>query len=404
MSRAIPALLLAAATTFATVPVTFTSGSPAKAADVNANFNSLDSAIQKKADASAVSVLQIALTAKADISIKDSLKARVDTGSFSALKAKEAGDVATLNTGLAAKADKSDLGALQAKEKADSATLAVNTASGLTMASLIGIRDTLGSKVDTSALRQLRDTVRTKVDTNWVNKKITTSQSTVLVAVNNLNDVTNPAAARSNLGLKSLATSDSIAWSNVSKIGAKASAIGALDPATAANQYIRKDTSLTVTGGLGTTLITGAGINVNRRLAYFATALDTQAIVLQSNSMLFRDQSNTLNLMTLNRNASNTGSLYVSGSITTGAGSTVPDYVFEPGYKLTSLSDVETYTKANKHLPEVPSASEIEKGGLDLAQMNLVLLKKVEELTLHAIEQQKEIADLKTSVQELKSR
>jgi hypothetical protein len=84
--------------------------------------------------------------------------------------------------------------------------------------------------------------------------------------------------------------------------------------------------------------------------------------------------------------------------------SNVADYVFEPDYKLTSLSEVEAYTKEHKHLPEVPSATEIGKSGLDLAQMNLVLLKKVEELTLHAIAQEKAITDLKASVQELKNR
>jgi hypothetical protein len=91
---------------------------------------------------------------------------------------------------------------------------------------------------------------------------------------------------------------------------------------------------------------------------------------------------------------------YISGKVvTTGIpASNVADYVFEPGYKLASLSDVEAYTAEHKHLPEVPSATEIEKGGLDLAQMNLVLLKKVEELTLHAIAQQKQIDALTKKV------
>jgi len=92
------------------------------------------------------------------------------------------------------------------------------------------------------------------------------------------------------------------------------------------------------------------------------------------------------------------GNTKVIGTITTGAGTKIPDYVFEPGYKLAHLSEVEAFTKTHKHLPEVPSAKEIEKGGLDLAQMNLILLKKVEELTLHAIEQQKQIDALTKKV------
>jgi hypothetical protein len=68
-----------------------------------------------------------------------------------------------------------------------------------------------------------------------------------------------------------------------------------------------------------------------------------------------------------------------------------PDYVFEPSYKLPSLTEIETYIKANKHLPEVPSAKEMEANGINLSEMNMLLLKKVEELTLHLIEQQKQL-------------
>ncbi|HYG01940.1 MAG TPA: hypothetical protein VD927_05805 [Chryseosolibacter sp.] len=66
-----------------------------------------------------------------------------------------------------------------------------------------------------------------------------------------------------------------------------------------------------------------------------------------------------------------------------------PDYVFEPDYNLPSLDSIETYIKANKHLPEVPSAKEMEAYGISLSEMNMILLKKVEELTLHLIEQNK---------------
>ena len=70
---------------------------------------------------------------------------------------------------------------------------------------------------------------------------------------------------------------------------------------------------------------------------------------------------------------------------------TVPDYVFEPEYDLKNLEEIESYVKANKHLPEVPSAKEIGRDGLDLGEMNLLLLKKIEELTLYAIEQNDQI-------------
>jgi hypothetical protein len=76
--------------------------------------------------------------------------------------------------------------------------------------------------------------------------------------------------------------------------------------------------------------------------------------------------------------------------VTLNAGS-VPDYVFSQDYKLQSLQEIEEYIKQNSHLPEIPSAKEIEKNGLLLAQMNMSLLKKIEELTLYMIEMKKEL-------------
>lgn len=69
----------------------------------------------------------------------------------------------------------------------------------------------------------------------------------------------------------------------------------------------------------------------------------------------------------------------------------VPDYVFESDYELKGLDFIANYVKSNKHLPEIPSAKEIERDGLDVASMNLLLLKKIEELTLYAIKQEGEI-------------
>ena len=68
-----------------------------------------------------------------------------------------------------------------------------------------------------------------------------------------------------------------------------------------------------------------------------------------------------------------------------------PDYVFEPTYRLPSLQEVEAYIKKHKRLPEVPSAQEVEKKGLDLGETQAVLLKKIEELTLYIIELEKRI-------------
>ncbi|TKG88102.1 hypothetical protein EYV94_27600 [Puteibacter caeruleilacunae] len=68
-----------------------------------------------------------------------------------------------------------------------------------------------------------------------------------------------------------------------------------------------------------------------------------------------------------------------------------PDFVFEDDYDLKSLDEVDQFIKERKHLPGVPSAKQMEKDGVGLAEMNKLLLQKVEELTLHTIEQEKKI-------------
>jgi hypothetical protein len=68
------------------------------------------------------------------------------------------------------------------------------------------------------------------------------------------------------------------------------------------------------------------------------------------------------------------------------------DFVFADDYALPKLEAVAAFVKQNKHLPEIPSAAEMEANGLHLAEMNIKLLQKVEELTLYAIEQENKLA------------
>jgi hypothetical protein len=70
------------------------------------------------------------------------------------------------------------------------------------------------------------------------------------------------------------------------------------------------------------------------------------------------------------------------------------DFVFEDNYNLLSLSHVESYIKENKHLPDIPSAKEVEKEGLSMAEMMKKQMQKIEELTLYVIEQNKRIESL----------
>ena len=68
------------------------------------------------------------------------------------------------------------------------------------------------------------------------------------------------------------------------------------------------------------------------------------------------------------------------------------------------LKEVETFIKNNKHLPGIPSAKEVATDGLKVADMNTKMMQKVEELTLHAIEQQKLLEQLQKELAELKGK
>lgn len=78
------------------------------------------------------------------------------------------------------------------------------------------------------------------------------------------------------------------------------------------------------------------------------------------------------------------------------------DYVFEDDYKMMTLEEVEDFVKANKHLPNVPSTTEVLANGLDVAKTDAKLLEKIEELTLYMIEMNKEIKQLQVENTQLK--
>lgn len=98
--------------------------------------------------------------------------------------------------------------------------------------------------------------------------------------------------------------------------------------------------------------------------------------------------------------------LHVAGTI--GAeevivSATGADYVFQPGYHLSSLEEVSAYIRENHHLPEVPSAAEMQEKGLGLGEMQTKLLAKIEELTLHMIQVEQDNRELKDKVQRLEA-
>ena len=80
-----------------------------------------------------------------------------------------------------------------------------------------------------------------------------------------------------------------------------------------------------------------------------------------------------------------------------------PDFVFAENHKMRSLSEIESYIKIYKHLPDVPTAKEVNEKGIDVGEMNVILLKKIEELTILMIEQNKSIEALKAKINGLQN-
>jgi hypothetical protein len=191
-------------------------------------------------------------------------------------------------------------------------------------------------------------------------------------------------------------------------------------PSTFAGNVTISGTNTFTTGtGLGTfggNLTVGGNLSVNG-----ATGITTGALNSCVNfnnpgisSYIFYDRFST-NIMELTRygdmivkNSVNVPTVYATnitatGTITVGLNGwtiSAPDYVFDKDYKLRPLNEVEKFIADKKHLPEVASAKEMKEKGVDLVKMNMSLLKKVEELTLYVIAQNKKIEKLEKKITE----
>ncbi len=148
-------------------------------------------------------------------------------------------------------------------------------------------------------------------------------------------------------------------------------------------------------------------------------ALSLKTSVNTTEALLVRDASNVSNFSVKGNGEVNTKDLFVNGVFRVTNGSTtnefsvdntgkvrareilvdentIPDYVFKEDYKLMTLKDLEQFVSKNHHLPNVKSEMEFQQaGGVDLGELNLKLLEKVEELTLYVIDLQKQIDELK---------
>lgn len=72
-----------------------------------------------------------------------------------------------------------------------------------------------------------------------------------------------------------------------------------------------------------------------------------------------------------------------------------PDYVFDKNYNLATLQDLENFIKAKKHLPNIPSAKDVSENGINVSELQVKQMEKIEELFLYVIQQQKEVEELK---------
>lgn len=136
----------------------------------------------------------------------------------------------------------------------------------------------------------------------------------------------------------------------------------------------------------------------------------TGAVVPNTLNFLTTESPSWVKVGTLNlgQHGNNTSIKFYGGdgyneSVKVKLQNTWPDYVFDCGHQLLPLSELETYVSKNKHLPDVPSADQVAKDGIDLADMNGTLLKKIEELTLYIIQLKNDIDRQQAEINRLKN-
>jgi hypothetical protein len=224
-------------------------------------------------------------------------------------------------------------------------------------------------------------------------------------------------ASRNNIALGAgVLTAFTAASGDGLNVGIGTSALTSLTSGTN-NFALGSGAGLSMTSGTGNVLIgTNAARNetsLDNKL-YIANSATTTPLIygdFSAKYVTIGDVSPTLRNQGI---ASGGYNLLVKGGILTekvkvalaAVGTDWADYVFESEYKanMMTLEQVEKYTLENKHLPNVPSAEEMVKGGLDVAQTSKMFMEKIEELTLYMIEMNKEIKALKAENATLKNK
>ncbi len=122
----------------------------------------------------------------------------------------------------------------------------------------------------------------------------------------------------------------------------------------------------------------------------------TNAVRIQQNGYVGIGTTNPQYLLSVN------GQIGAKDVIVTSAGWS--DYVFQPGYRLRPLSEVNAYIRANHHLPDIPSEAEVRANGVSVSDMQAKLLAKIEELTLNIIQQDEVNQELRRRLSKLEER
>ncbi len=130
------------------------------------------------------------------------------------------------------------------------------------------------------------------------------------------------------------------------------------------------------------------------------SATNSQSWIMNSNGT-FRVSAASTGVVELALDAS--GNLTILGSLTAN-GSSFPDYVFGGDYQMMSLYELESFIDENSHLPGLPTQSEVEEnGGYNMTHLQLKMLEKIEELTIHTIAQEKLIATQRKEFHSMKA-
>jgi hypothetical protein len=176
------------------------------------------------------------------------------------------------------------------------------------------------------------------------------------------------------------------------------------DDATTHEELLEVNGSATFNNDLHTTQLTQVSINTNTKVAHAALTVAGPTFI---GSWKDTGDGDHVVAQALNSEAKDHYSLFVSKGIVTERFRQFPnenwrDDVFKEGYKMPTLTEIESFIQANKHLPGVISEKEVNTKGYDLHDMNVTFIEKIEHLYLYSIAQEKEVKKQKEEIEILK--